>query len=105
MPKKGQTSIFPDGQLPTNWEESWEGMPEFSSGDLNPIRTIYIHFVDVADILVFARLLNQNITERTKYLYFPKQTEKRCSIEFEYISNTTPVKPPIVRRTMKKVVE
>ena len=102
MPKKGQTSIFDEGHLPANWQEEWQGMPEFSSGNLNPIRTIYVHFVTVEDIQAFAELLGQTISERTKYLYYPKQTEKRCTVEFVYVDENTPPKPPIVRRAMKK---
>jgi hypothetical protein len=31
------------------------------------------HFASVADIEAFSRLVDQTITEKTKYIWFPKQ--------------------------------
>jgi hypothetical protein len=54
------------------WEEHWRGMPEFIMEDLTPRRTIKVHFQNEDDVATFADLIGQNITARTKYVWFPK---------------------------------
>lgn len=66
-------------------KEHWVGMPEFISNDCNPFRTIMIHFEDKEAVEIFKKFIGQTITEDTKYLYFPKVNEKRCTIEKEWI--------------------
>jgi len=52
--------------------EHWQGMPEFKQESL-AYKTIYIHFQNEEDIKDFSRLLNQKITDQTKYLWFPEK--------------------------------
>lgn len=59
----GETVDDPQGE--------WEGMPEFQN-EPKAIRTIPVHFREVASIQRFSELLGIEITEATKYLYFPK---------------------------------
>ena len=52
----------------------WQGMPEFEQEDVfGSAKDITVHFASVADIEVFSRLVDQKITEKTKYIWFPKQ--------------------------------
>jgi ParB-like chromosome segregation protein Spo0J len=54
-------------------ENAWRGMPEYENADLKPVRSIVVHFTSENDAQAFARLLDQSITERTKYLWYPRQ--------------------------------
>lgn len=50
--------------------EAWKAMPEYKSQDLSG-RTITMHFKTEKDVQDFAKLIDQKITERTHYLWFP----------------------------------
>ena len=50
--------------------KEWLGMPEYNSEDLLG-RTIVVHFEKEQDIREFATLIGQNITEKTRYIWFP----------------------------------
>jgi hypothetical protein len=54
------------------WREHWVGMPEYSSQEIKPYMTILVHFKGEQDYTKFAELIGQNLTERTKYIWFPK---------------------------------
>lgn len=55
-----------------NAEDHWKGMPEFSSEDKSAFRTIKIHMADQQAVDDFAKLMNANISDETKYLWFPE---------------------------------
>ena len=52
--------------------QEWQGMPEFVQEDLSPYKTIYIHFEKKEDMEGFSKLVNQRITLKTKFIWFPK---------------------------------
>ena len=54
------------------WKDEWQDMPEFISEDKTAFRTILIHFNDQKSVDEFAKLVDQNISDRTKYIYYPK---------------------------------
>jgi ParB-like chromosome segregation protein Spo0J len=56
-----------------NPQDEWGGMPEFNQDDKMPIRQIIISFENKEDINKFSKLLNQNITDKTKSLWYPKK--------------------------------
>ena len=56
-----------------DYDKEWEGMPEFKQDDKMPYRQIIISFENEADIENFSTLLNQNITDKTKSLWYPKK--------------------------------
>jgi len=51
--------------------EEWQGMPEFEQEDQKPFQSITIHFRNKDDVESFSILMNQTVTDRTKYLWFP----------------------------------
>ena len=55
----------------TWWREHWKDMPEFSQDDLTPHRILLVHFYTQEDVDEFARLVEQKITGKTKFLWFP----------------------------------
>ena len=56
-----------------DYDEMWQGMPEFENEDNGPYKSIIVHFDNEHDVSSFAQIVNQNITEKTKYIWFPKK--------------------------------
>ena len=54
-------------------ENEWDGMPEFDQDDATPFRTLLVHFKNQNDLNLFLNLIDQQITENTKFIYYPKQ--------------------------------
>lgn len=54
------------------WKKEWQDMPEFIMEDLQPFKTLKIHFSNQKDIDDFAKLINQKILSKTKFLWYPK---------------------------------
>ena len=73
MKEKSQQSLFGEEFDKEYWQDEWEGMPEFNQDDKMPIRQIIISFDNKEDINKFSKLLNQNITDKTKSLWYPKK--------------------------------
>lgn len=55
----------------TEFDEQWTGMPEFDQKDKTAHRTIHIHFANDDAVQQFAKLIEQKITEKTKYIWYP----------------------------------
>jgi len=66
-----RTGITP----PNDPMQEWQGMPEFEQEDAFAFKTIKIHFTKQEDVDAFAELLDQTVTAKTKYLWFPEQEE------------------------------
>ena len=69
-----------------DYKEEWQGMPEFDQDDKTALQSIIVHFKTRKNVEKFAKLINQKITDRTKYLWFPymkveKTTDKRYKDE------------------------
>jgi len=67
--KPEQLELFDVGEW---WESEWQDMPEFIQDDLTPMQSILVHFKTEDDRLAFAKLLNQTITEKTKFIWYPE---------------------------------
>lgn len=67
--KKILAAFGPD---PTAAVDQWVGMPEYKQEDLTAYRHIIVNFNNPDDVAKFAELLGQNITEKTRFLWFPK---------------------------------
>jgi len=72
-----ETVLLGEGVRP-----DWHGMPEFEQQDETPYRTIKVHFQNAADVEAFAALLQQQITERTGFLWYPAVARKFLDVEF-----------------------
>ena len=71
----GQLTLF---EAPPDWEEHWQGMPEYSQEDLSPFKTLIVHFASQEDMAAFAKLVGQRITFRTSFLWHPKAEVNKC---------------------------
>ena len=54
------------------WEEEWEGMPEYIQADLTSYTAIKIHFANLNDMKEFSELIGQPITKNTQSIWYPK---------------------------------
>lgn len=55
-----------------DWKEHWVGMPEFDQEDNPPYKKIFMNFRSEDDYKAFAKLIGQNLTEKTKSIWYPK---------------------------------
>lgn len=55
-----------------DYKKEWEGMPEFQQEDKTAIKSIVVHFGTQRDIDAFSQLTGQKITEKTKFIWYPK---------------------------------
>ena len=55
-----------------DYDEHWQGMPEFETDNLTPVQTIKVNFSTVEDVYKFAELVNQKLTEDTRSIWYPE---------------------------------
>jgi hypothetical protein len=55
----------------TDAEKEWNDMPEYNQQDETAWRTIKIHFPNDGAVRKFSVLLDQSLTDKTKYLWYP----------------------------------
>ena len=53
------------------WEEHWQGMPEFIQEDKESVAHVVVHFETMQDMQDFATLTGLIITDKTKGVFFP----------------------------------
>ena len=77
-------------QDPDAWkpEDEWVGMPAFSQDNLMAWKSIAVHFVDIDALRAFAALIDQPMTDKTKYVWFP-QNEVEHVKDLEYGSESS----------------
>lgn len=54
------------------WKKNWKGMPEFIQEDNPPYMKIYVSFRNEEDYKEFAKLVDQNLSTKTKSIWYPK---------------------------------
>ena len=70
----GQESLFDCGP---DWQEHWQGMPEFIQRKQEPHQKIIVRFSCKEDVEEFARRLDMRVTPDTKDVWFPPLLVKR----------------------------
>lgn len=75
------------GEAARDLEAEWQGMPEFDQPDTTAHQSIILHCRDIAAVQELAKLLQQPITEKTKYLNFPP-AERNVSADKRYVSES-----------------
>lgn len=65
---------------PVDRSDEWRGMPEYQQEDQLAWRTIKVHLRNQQDLDAFAKLMAQNIGEKTKFLWYPE-------VEIEYVAD------------------
>ena len=54
------------------WKKYWKGMPEFVQETNAPYMKIYVSFRNEEDYKAFAELVDQNLSNKTKSIWYPK---------------------------------
>jgi len=62
---------------PLDYDKEWQGMPEFEQKDLTSAYQIIVHLASLEDLRAFAELVGQNITEKTRFIWYPEMEERR----------------------------
>jgi|ERR1022692_896226 hypothetical protein len=65
-----QVVLFEKGEW---WEEAWKGMPGFIQKDLQPLKSLWVHFESREDLVKFAALLGQQIGINTPFIWYPEK--------------------------------
>jgi hypothetical protein len=65
------TDLFDFDYDPGFYELHWQNMPEFHQPDSGAVRQISHYFKSEVEIKVFAKLVDQNITDNTNSIWFP----------------------------------
>ena len=58
-------------QVEKEWKKLWKGMPEFEQEENPTYKTIYVHFRTESDYKEFAKLVDQNLSNKTKSIWHP----------------------------------
>lgn len=58
-----------------DYNKHWQGMPEFNQPGIKPVKTIKVNFMSNVDMLKFSKLIGQQITAKTRSIYFPEVKE------------------------------
>jgi hypothetical protein len=64
------------GEAEPGKEVDWSGMPDFHQPNDKPFRTLILHFNDQASVDEFAKLVGQRLTDKTKYMWYPRPPVK-----------------------------
>ncbi len=56
---------------PVDPADLWKGMPEFEQDEIEAHKTIKVHFANENNYQAFARLVEQNLTEQTRSIWYP----------------------------------
>ena len=54
-----------------DYEKEWQDMPEYKHDDLRPYKSLIVHFLSEKDVEDFFKLIQQDHTEKTKFIYYP----------------------------------
>lgn len=67
--------------IENDWKKHWKGMPEYEQEDNPPYKQIYLNFRNKEDYEAFAKLVDQNLTEKTKSIWYPKLDKDANSLK------------------------
>ena len=87
MKNKEQQNLFGNLDELSSWHTEWNGMPEYTQNDLMPIQQIIINFESREDIKKFAKLVGQNLTYKTKSIWYP-EAKKESVVNKKYINSS-----------------
>jgi len=59
------------GEMVNDPSSEWDQMPEFEHEDQNSVQRIQMHFATLADVQAFAKLIGQEIGDKTRSMWYP----------------------------------
>lgn len=70
------------------WKKEWQDMPEFIQEKVNKeYHKLTIRFANKEDMINFAKLVNQTITNKTKAIWYP-QIERGINANKLYVNES-----------------
>lgn len=63
------------------WEKHWIGMPEYVQEENPPYKRVIVSFRNEEDYKEFAKLVSQNLTIKTKSIWYPKLDRDENSLK------------------------
>jgi len=81
--------------VPKDWQEHWQGMPEFNQQDLTQVKSIQVHLKSLDNLKALSAALGQQITADTRSVWFPK--ENLDSLKDKHYVDGNPKKKVIPR--------
>ncbi len=73
--------------VPPDWSKHWNGdLPQFKQNNLMPWQSVKVHFRNLDDRRAFSKLIEQNLTELTPSVWYPK--EDRKTLEYKPLAAT-----------------
>lgn len=74
LPEEKPLEETDDSQLTREqfFKKYWKGMPTFDQNDNPPWKQIYLNFRNKEDYEKFAKLVEQDLTDKTKSIWYPK---------------------------------
>lgn len=82
---KSQNPLFDKGE---SYDEAWKGMPEFVQDEIEPFKTLYVHFENREDMEKFKKVINQEFYLTTKSIWYPEATMNDFS-KVRYVHDTS----------------
>lgn len=64
-----------------NWREHWTGMPTFDSKNIQAEKRLIVNFRSEEDFLKFAEVVGQNLTTKTKSVWWPAREKDSNAIK------------------------
>ena len=74
-------------EMSEDWRDHWHGMPEFTHEDLQPVKSLIMHFATMEDYEAFAKLIDQACYPKTKSRWYP-EAEVAENTMWRYISES-----------------
>ena len=68
---KDDPQAFLFEELSNDWRREWQNMPEYSHENMEPYKSVIIHFAAECDYALFAETINQTLHPRTISTWFP----------------------------------
>tara|TARA_R110000782_G_C14807523_1_gene412452 strand:- start:2444 stop:2713 length:270 start_codon:yes stop_codon:yes gene_type:complete len=72
LSKDNQDNLFGQEELQEDWRKEWDGMPEFQQYQKEAYHKIIIRFDSEEELQNFAKLIGQDINNKTKSIWHPK---------------------------------
>lgn len=61
-----------ENEYDDEWKKHWGEMPEYVQEKNSTFKTVYVHFRNQEDYDEFAKLVDQNMTMKTKSIWYPQ---------------------------------
>lgn len=62
-----------------DWKKEWKDMPEFNQTDKTAYTSVLVSFETKQDMELFSKLVDRNVTKKTKGFFFPVKSKKKES--------------------------